>query len=118
MISAVKSMSEGTVAVKEGIILVQNAGTSFHEILSDVDGVSKQMQEVSAVVEQIYAGSQMMVQSVDKITEITKDSAVGAQNIAAASEEQSAIMKEPANSAEQLTQMSLDLENKLSIFKM
>jgi len=118
MISAVKSMNEGTEAVKEGIVLVKNAGNSFHEILSDVDGVSKQMQDVSAVVQQIYASSQMMVQSVEKIAEITKDSAAGAQNIAASSEEQNAIMKEVSNSAEVLTQMSIELKKKLSIFKM
>jgi len=118
MMSAVKSMNDGTDAVNEGIILVKNAGNSFHEILSDVDGVSKQMQDVSAVVQQIYAASQMMVQSVEKIAEITKDSAAGAQNIAAASEEQSAIMKEVSNAAEVLTQMSIGLEKKLSIFKM
>jgi len=98
--------------------LVKNAGNSFHEILSDVDGVSKNMQEVSAVVQQIYAASQMMVQSVEKIAEITKDSAVGAQNIAAASQEQNAIMKEVSNAADMLTQMAIGLEKKFSIFKM
>jgi len=118
MMSAVISMNEGTNAVKEGIVLVKNAGNSFHEILSDVDGVSKNMQEVSAVVQQIYAASQMMVQSVEKIAEITKDSAVGAQNIAAASQEQNAIMKEVSNAADMLTQMAIGLEKKFSIFKM
>jgi len=118
MISAVISMNEGTDAVKEGIVLVKNAGNSFHEILSDVDGVSKNIQEVSAVVQQIYAASQMMVQSVEKIAEITKDSAVGTQNIAATSQEQCAIMKEVSNAADMLTQMAIGLENKFSIFKM
>ncbi len=115
--NAVKSMHEGTDAVKQGMIIVKNTGDSFQNILSDVDDVSKQMQRTSDEVIETYHGTQDVVKSMNKITEITKESAESTQNIAAATEEQSALMKEVANAAEALTEMAVELEATFSIFK-
>lgn len=53
----------------------------------------------------------------NRIIEITKKSSEGTQNIAASTEEQSALMKEVANAAEVLSEMAIELEKILSKFK-
>jgi Methyl-accepting chemotaxis protein len=118
MDNAVKSMSDGNGAVKEGIVMIENTGDYFHHILGDVDDVSKQMQDVSTVVEEIYDGTQMMVKSIETIVKITQKSSGGTQNIASATEEQSALMKEVANCAQALSEMAISLENTVSVFKL
>ncbi|NMM65947.1 methyl-accepting chemotaxis protein [Clostridium sp. P21] len=115
--SAVKSMNEGTNAVKQGIVVVKNTGESFQSILSAVDDVSKQMQKTSNEVVETYNGTKEVVNSMNRIIEITKQSSEGTQNIAAATEEQSALMKEVANAAEVLSQMAMELERIFSKFK-
>lgn len=115
--SAVKSMNEGTEAVKQGIAVVKDTGESFQSILSAVDNVSKQMQKTSNEVIETYNGTQEVVNSMNRIIEITKQSSEGTQSIAAATEEQSALMKEVANAAEVLSQMAVELEKIFSKFK-
>ena len=43
-------MDEGNKAVDEGMNLVENAGKSFKEILSDIENVSNNMKSVSDMI--------------------------------------------------------------------
>jgi methyl-accepting chemotaxis protein len=117
IVNAVKSMNEGTDAVKQGIVVVKNTGESFQGILSAVDDVSKQMQKTSNEVIETYNGTQEVVNSMNRIMEIAKQSSESTQNISAATEEQSALMKEVANAAEVLTKMAVELEKIFSKFR-
>lgn len=58
-----------------------------------------------------------MADNEEKQNEITKKSSEGTQNIAASTEEQSALMKEVANAAEVLSEMAVELEKMFSKFK-
>lgn len=115
--NAVNSMSEGTNAVKQGIVVIKDTGESFQSILSAVDNVSKQMKQTSNEVITTYNGTQEVVNSMNKIIQITKETAEGTESIAAATEEQSALMKEISNSSEVLTEMAVELEKTFSKFK-
>lgn len=115
---AVDAMNVSTTSVGEGINIVENAGQSFNEISSSIGNVSKQMQEVSAIVEEVFAGTQVMVESMERVKRISEESVGNTQSVAAASEEQTALMKEISNSAQSLTEMAIELENVVSIFKM
>lgn len=117
ILRAVKSMNDGNTAVKLGTDMVGNAGNSFRGILGEINGVSKQMQEVSSVVQEITAGTRVLVESVSKITSISKETAENTQNVAASTEEQSAIMKEALEAAQNLSSMAIKLEENISMFK-
>lgn len=58
-----------------------------------------------------------MADNEEKQNEITKKSSEGTQNIAASTEEQSALMKGVANAAEVLSEMAVELEKMFSKFK-
>ncbi|MBV7276394.1 methyl-accepting chemotaxis protein [Clostridium sp. PL3] len=118
MESAIRSMSNGKDAVKEGVVMVKNSGHCFHNILDDLDNVSKQMQGISKAAEEIYDGIQMMVKSIETIVEITQESSGSTQNITAAAEEQSALMKELANCAQVLSEMAERLRSTVGVFKL
>ncbi len=113
----VSSMKIETDNVSEGITIVQDTKNSFTHILSDINKVSREMQDVSAVVEEITASTETVVNSLEKINLIIKESGNNTQNVAASAEEQTAIMKEVAEVAVKLSQMSLRLEKDISIFK-
>ena len=118
IVNAVSAMDNGTTAVNDGINMVNQAGKAFGEILKDINYISTQMQDVSAVTEEINAGTHNMLEAIQNVSNISDESAGNAQNVVAASEEQTALMKEVANAAETLTQMAVDLQGTMSKFKL
>lgn len=115
---AIKSMGDGKEATKIGIELVESAGQSFKTILQQTDGVSKKMQNISAVSEEILAQVNGMVTSINKISDISKDTSCSTQNIAASSEEQTALMEEVSKASETLADMAVGLQKELNKFKL
>ncbi|ENK1244298.1 methyl-accepting chemotaxis protein [Clostridium botulinum] len=114
----VNSMKIETSNVNEGIVIVENTKNSFGSILSDIDKVSREMQDLSAVVEEITASTETVVNSLEKINSIIKESSSNSQNVAASAEEQTAIMKEVAEVSNKLSEMAIKLEKSISIFKL
>ena len=118
IVNAVKAMDNGTIAVKDGIGMVNQAGKSFGEILEDINYIASQMQDVSAVTEEISAGTHNMLGAIENVAKISTESSGNAENVVAASQEQTALMKEVANAAENLTQMAVELQSLMSSFKL
>ena len=118
IVNAVKAMDNGTIAVKDGINMVNQAGKSFGEILEDVNYIASQMQDVSAVTEEISAGTHNMLGAIENVAKISTESSGNAENVVAASEEQTALMKEVSNAAENLTQMAVELQSLMSNFRL
>ncbi len=118
IINAVTAMNNGTIAVNDGIETVNEAGKSFADIVHDVNYMASQMQDVSAVVEEISAGTHNMLEGIENVSRISNEASGNSQNVAAASEQQTALMKEVANAAENLTGMAADLQNSMKSFKL
>ncbi|GCD10805.1 methyl-accepting chemotaxis protein [Clostridium tagluense] len=118
IVNAVKAMDNGSSAVKDGINMVDLAGKSFGEILEDINHIASQMQDVSAVTEEIGAGTHNMLEAIENVAKISTESSGNAENVVAASQEQTALMKEVANAAENLTQMAVELQSLMSSFRL
>jgi methyl-accepting chemotaxis protein len=118
IVNAVGAMDNGTIAVQDGISMVNQAGKSFGEILEDINYIASQMQDVSAVTEEISAGTHNMLGAIENVAKISTESSGNAENVVAASQEQTALMKEVANAAENLTQMAVELQSLMSGFKL
>lgn len=116
--NVIQSMAEGTDAVKLGMTSVEDAGNAFKLILSGIDNITNEMQQASAVVQQIYASSENVVTSVQNITKVSQKTSSNSESVAAASEEQAALMKEVAEGASKLSEMAMDLEGHLNKFKL
>jgi len=118
IVNAVNAMDNGTIAVKDGINMVNQAGKSFGEILEDINRIASQMQDVSAVTEEIGAGTHNMLGAIENVAKISNESSGNAENVVAASQEQTSLMKEVANAAENLTQMAMELQGLMSNFRL
>lgn len=115
--TAVVAMNDGTREVKLGAEVVNASGVAFHEITTLVTQVSAQSKEMSAAIEQMAVGSQQIVQSVNRINELSKSASGEAQTVSAATEEQSASMEEIASSSQALAHLAMELREAVSKFQ-
>lgn len=114
---AVQSMDDGSAVVIEGIRMVHLSGDSFKDIVTSIEQVAAESQEVFAVVAQVHSGTKVMLESMESISQIAEHSAANIQNVAAAAEEQNAAMEEVSASAEALSEMAQQLQEAISKFK-
>lgn len=114
----ITSMNEGNKAVDEGMVLVENAGESFKDILSEIENVSNNMKSVSEVINNVLSSTKVMVKSIDENAQISKQTALNSQSVAASSEEQSALMQEVSHASEELSNMAFELQSDLTKFKL
>lgn len=114
---AVRSMEEGTSAVREGIGMVQQAGEAFYDIMKMVEHVSVQSQEVSAIVEEVTASSQHVVEMIGGLAGTSQQSVTNAQNVSAAAQEQYASMEEISSAIEMVSKMAEELQQSITTFK-
>lgn len=114
---AVKTMNDGTVAVHDGITMVNSAGEAFQDILQGVNDFSKQAQAVADVVEKVGASTETIVSSIMEVANIPKEIAGSLENVVAGTEEQSASMEEIRRAATALAQMATDFQGSVTMFK-
>ena len=115
---AVGVMDKGTQEVKVGVNVVLEAEEGFKIILQNIEHVTAQIQEASAVSEEMSAGVEQVNASIGEIARISQVSAGNTQNVASASEEQLASMEEITSSAAALSKMAEELQAHVSQFKL
>ncbi len=116
--NAVVSMNDGTQEVRIGTEVVKTAGQSFKQIVALIDEVSVQIRKISVAIQQMATGSQKIVVSIRDIDRISKETAVRAQSVSAANEEQSAAMEEVVSSSQALANIAEDLQRTILKFKL
>lgn len=116
--NGVSAMTIGNAAVLEGKNMVSIAETSFKDILDSFNSVSEQMKSVSLTIETLYNASLDMGESIQSISKISKNSANNIESVAASSEEQTALMKQVAEAAQNLTEIVVELQTSISNFKL
>ncbi len=110
-------MNGGTREVKTGAEVVNTAGAIFREIVDLVSGVSSQVKEIAAAMQQMAVSSQHIVGSIKKIDELGRKSANESQSVSAAAEEQQASMEEIASSSQALAKLADDLQTSVTGFR-
>lgn len=106
---AVESMNRGTVEVDNGIQVVTNAGEAFAKIVTSIQNVAKQIEEVSIASQAMADGGQEVVQLMGSIEGIAINTAGSTQEVAAAIEELSANYSEHQTMSNRLSNMSSEL---------
>lgn len=115
---AVSSMDNGTREVKAGTDVVQRAGQAFHEIEALVNQVLHQLNSITAAIQQAANNTNQIVDSVQAIDQVSRNTASQTQTVAAATQEQSASMEEIASSSQTLAKMAEDLQTAVHQFKL
>jgi methyl-accepting chemotaxis protein len=100
---AVQSMQQGTKEVENGHALAEKAGNSLNEIINGAERVVDIVTQVAAASEEQSSASQQITQNIELITNVTQQSAIGVRQI--------------AQSAEELNQLTDNLQKLISGFK-
>lgn len=112
-----QSMTTTTKEVKEGLAVVEQAGTSFMQINEAVQHVVDQIQQIGSAIHNLAKDTLEVQQAIHEVNGIAEEAAAGAQNVSATTEEQLASMEEIASSAMDLANMSEELQELIARFK-
>ncbi|MFV8828980.1 HAMP domain-containing methyl-accepting chemotaxis protein [Alkalihalobacterium sp. APHAB7] len=110
-------MVEGERVTLLGKDSVHTSGQAFHKIVTMIEEVSSQTQEVSAIVEEVTASTVSINNTIETVSNISLQNSAGTQTIAASAEEQNASIEEIASSATVLSEMATELQDMVSKFK-
>lgn len=111
------SMSENTKVVMEGREVVEKTTEAFGHILQAIDKVKDQIEEVTVHSNDIDQGSESVVAAVEAVAYLAEISSADTQQVAAASEEQTATMQDVHLSSEMLAKVAVQLQEQVNRFK-
>ena len=114
---SVTTIDEGTVAVKEGIEIVNLTSESFQKILETTSVSERALCIVTEQMVDIRKEFHQMIALITEVANISVKTAENTEDITASSEEQTAVMKELADTSQQLAIMAENLQIAISIFK-
>ncbi|MGD8192002.1 methyl-accepting chemotaxis protein [Brevibacillus ginsengisoli] len=114
--NAMTAMGHVNDRVVNGISMVQKSGEAFRKILSEIQTISEQIHDTSAVSEQMSASSEQVASSVDETANIARMSAHHMENVTAMSNAQLSAMLSLKQSAEELRGLSNNLSTIIKKF--
>ncbi|MCE5170131.1 methyl-accepting chemotaxis protein [Paenibacillus profundus] len=114
---AVESMEDVRQNVGDGMIKVQVSGDMFQNIVKEVTDITGQIQESSAVTEEMSVGSEEVLASVNEIAHIASKNSDHSQELVQFTARQLEDMSALMNNAEALKQMAHTLNQMISQYK-
>lgn len=116
-LAAVEAMEAGTAAVDAGFSLSTKANEAFNEIYGSVVETVQTIQDIAAASEQQAASSQEMTSTMETVSDIANQNAVGAQMVAASAQEQRVTVNNLAQATRSLVEMADRLTSLVGSFK-
>ena len=87
------------------------------ELVRDMESVSAVVEENTAVTEEMAAGSNEIIQAIENIASVSEENSAAVEEVSAGTEEMSAQVEEVTASAESLADMARVLQNIVTKFK-
>ena len=115
--NAVKSMHDGSVAVREGTQSVEQLRTAFENIQNSSNGVTQKSQDMAKDIMLVSNNTALVKERSMKISENSNMVSREMESVSAASEQQSASAGEIASASDSLSQIAQDLQASLQQFK-
>jgi methyl-accepting chemotaxis protein len=114
----VKQINENSAQTEEGLKAVRLTGASFEQISNDVNSVSKQVINVSAIVEEMSASSEEISATIQSIVNTVEDSTEKSEHVAEATIKSMENLESLMDSSQNLTKLSKELSQIISVFKL
>ncbi|WP_426452702.1 methyl-accepting chemotaxis protein [Paenibacillus sp. S-38] len=111
------SVTDGVRKMDEGVVQVAKVGEVFAEITRSVQRVNEQILGVSEASKQLTAGKEEVSAALSGMVRITEGAMQQLQEVSQASAEQKLSMDEVSDSSRSLSDMSADLLEMISVFK-
>lgn len=115
---AVNAMEQSKREVLEGKVIADQAGKALEEITKQVDKVSSMIQEITSTTQMQISGTQQTVKAIEEVSIVAKQTASATEEASSSIEEQTAAMQGLSASSQELSQMSIDLRDMVSRFKL
>jgi methyl-accepting chemotaxis protein len=115
---AVIAMNKGSAEVKLGANMVSGAGSTFAEIITMTNQVSKQIQGISTAIESIAASSQQVVAAIQNINITSEDTARQTKEVSAATGEQAIAVEEINKAGQVLVETAEELQKSVRKFSL
>lgn len=112
-----KAVSVTVQNVDEGVTYIQNAQTSFNDILDAVEKMASEIEDVSASTQQISASTEEVAASVNEMASVASTVAENTELIANAFQEQTATIQEISAVAKSLSDGATTLQEEINKFK-
>ncbi|MED1738816.1 HAMP domain-containing methyl-accepting chemotaxis protein [Bacillus swezeyi] len=103
--------------VKEGLVVVNEAGGAFHKIENSITEVVTQINDVTNLVKNLTAGTSEIETAITGVKEVAETAAESTQTVSAATQEQLASMEEIAAASQILAQNAEELQHLIQKFK-
>jgi len=113
-----KAVENGLQSVADGVQMIGQAGTAFEAIVEAIHTMTDQIEDISATSEEISASAEQVAASVTEIANGASGSAAHTQIVAESSKEQAVTMQQINQVAADLSEKSVDLQSKISQFKL
>lgn len=114
---AVGAMNAGAGQVKAGAQAVTDGGETFTTIFSLIGCVAEQSKQMETILANMAADTTLVVNAVQEIDKMSKNVAMEAETVSAATEQQAASMHEIADASQSLAKMAQDLQEAIQQFK-
>ncbi|SFQ37649.1 methyl-accepting chemotaxis protein [Lachnospiraceae bacterium XBB1006] len=115
---AVTAMRQGADKVVNGAELVNEAGGTFNNIVNMVNSISEESNTMSAIVEQLSGGTEMIARNIHDIEQMSISVADETSNVSAASQEQTASSFEVAQASDRLAGNAQELQDFVAEFSL
>lgn len=111
------SVISATGEVKEGLVVVHEAGGAFQKIKNSITEVVTQINDVTNLVKNLTAGTSEIETAISGVKEVAETAAGSTQTVSAATQEQLASMEEIAAASQILAQNAEELQHLIQKFK-
>lgn len=115
---SVKMMSLVTDNVDVGIKVTEETAYKFGHILTSMQTLNPQMEEISATATEFSAQAEQVASAMQHLLEMAKQTSDATADIASTSEEQLAIMEEVSSSSNSLSEIAESLQGLVMKFKL
>ncbi|TYP78888.1 methyl-accepting chemotaxis protein [Paenibacillus methanolicus] len=115
--TVVDLMSKGLTDVETGTDTIRSVGAAFRHIVSEIQSVNERMLEISSSSEQMSAGAEQLSVSGDEMSRLAKSAHGKTEMVKRSSQSQLDVSRSIDESSSVLTQLTKDLEDVVSKFK-
>lgn len=114
---AVSSMNLSRKEVELGVEIVDETSDKFVVILDNINVIAKEIEEVTELTQGVAEDAKGVTSNFSHMAELSRQTAMESEGVAASSEEQSAAMEEITSSSIDLANMAGELRESISTFQ-
>ncbi|MNC23684.1 putative methyl-accepting chemotaxis protein YoaH [compost metagenome] len=116
-LDTVKQIEEGQYRTIETEVSVKAASSAFESILQGIINISREMQEISAASQEMYAGTEQVNASVKRLAFIAQATYQESRQAVEQSEYQHRLIEESSLSTKRLNEAAAELQTRITAYK-